>query len=61
LAASYASRRTKVARAYLGSNNYVSASSEVFFNDPDDYRYIFPCMTRSITTVIDHFEEYLEE
>jgi hypothetical protein len=60
-AASYASGRTKVARAYLGTNNYVSATSEVFLNDPEDYRYFFSRMLTSLTTVVDYFEEYIEE
>jgi hypothetical protein len=61
MAASYASARTKVARVYLDSNNYVSASSEVFLNDPDDFRDFFPRMINTITTAVDYFEEYLEE
>jgi hypothetical protein len=61
MAASYASNRTKVARVYLGTNNYVSATSEVFLNDPDDYRYIFARMLRTITTAVEFFEEYLDK
>jgi hypothetical protein len=61
LAASYATAKTKVARAYLGTNNYVSATSEVFLNDSEDYRYVFPRMLRSITTAVGYFEEYLDE
>jgi hypothetical protein len=60
LAAAYATGWTKVARAYLNTSNYVSATAEVFLNDPEDYRYIFPRMLRTIDAVVDSFEEYLD-
>jgi hypothetical protein len=59
LAASYATRMTKVARVYLGSNNHTTATSEVFLSAPEDYRYIFHRMLRSIATAIENFEEYI--
>ncbi|MDR3170373.1 MAG: hypothetical protein LBU17_01965 [Treponema sp.] len=59
--ASYATRRTKVAKVFMTSNGDTSISAEAFLKNPEDFKNVFPRMLSGIKTARDNFIERMAE
>ncbi len=60
LAASYANRRTKVAKAYIdGDDTWIAA--EIYIAEPGDFGRWVPRMMNAIQTALDHFKARVRE
>ncbi|GHU24074.1 hypothetical protein FACS1894164_09820 [Spirochaetia bacterium] len=60
LAASYATMQTKVAKIYLTDYDDTSVSVEIYLNNPEDFKTMFPRMLSAIDTALNAFYEWMD-